>query len=103
MVENEKEMVMIKASTVLGYERAKWAKRQPHKNFNIYWTTKLSKGVQGSSKAYYAVSLDTRRVIAVQQLRSKDKSQIVWLVGGTRKTFDTLDEAKEFTKGLLLQ
>jgi hypothetical protein len=93
---------MIKASDVLGYDRAKWAKKQPHKDLNIYWTTKLSKGVQGSCKAYYAVSLDKRRVIAVQQLWSKNKDQNVWLVGDTRETFDTLDEAKEFTKGLLV-
>jgi len=92
----------VKASDILGYDRAKWAKNQPHKSLNIYWTTKLSKGVQGSDKAYYAVSLDKRRIIAVQQLWSKNKDQTVWLVGDTRKTFDTLDEAKEFTKGLLV-
>ena len=92
----------IKASDVIGHSRAKWAKKQPHKDVNIYWTTKLFKGVNGSDRAYYAVCFNTRKVVTVQQVWSSRKGHYVWQIGNTRQTCDTLDGAKQYTKGMLV-
>ena len=47
---------MIKASDVLGYDRAKWAKKQPHKDLNIHWTKHyLKDGTIGEHTFYTAV------------------------------------------------
>ena len=90
---------MIEASKVIGHSAAKWSKTQPHEG--IWWTNKLSQGVGGASKSYIAYSPLRNRLMYVQQLWSTDEQKVKWLVGATRKTFDNLDEAKEFAKDLL--
>ena len=91
-----------KASDVLGYSRAKWSKEQPHKDYGIYWTNKLSRGVKGCTKEYWAVSFDKKVRIPVMQLYNTDKESIVWQVGTHKPAFESLEEAKEFTKRMIL-
>lgn len=92
----------IKASDVLGYNRAKWSKEQPHKDYGIYWTDKLSTGVKGSTKEYWAVCFDKKVRIPVTQLYNKDKEAIVWQAGTHKPAFNKLTEAKEYVKDMIL-
>ena len=91
-----------KASDILGYNRAKWSKEQPHKEYGIYWTNKLSTGVKGCTKQYWAVSLEKKLGIPVMQLHNETKG-IVWQAGKHKPAFDSLEEAKEFTKRMILE
>jgi hypothetical protein len=91
----------IKASDVLGYNRAKWSKEQPHKEYGIYWTNKLSTGVEGCNKEYWAISFEKKVAIPLAQLHNGTKG-IVWQAGKHKPAFDTLTEAKEYVKGMIL-
>ena len=90
---------MIPASNLIGHSAAKWSKTQPHEG--IWWTNKLHKGVGGSNRAYYAYSPSKKLVVCVQQLWNSEKRKVVWQVDTHRPAFDSLEEAREYTREML--
>jgi len=85
------------AAQVVGYRRAKWSKTQPHKG--ILWTTKFSRGVNGSDKSYIAFSPSKRKVVWVGQFWNSARKMVRWHVAG--QYYDSLDEAKQVAKDML--
>ena len=87
---------MIPASKIVGHSAAKWSRTQPHEG--IWWTNKLRRGVKGCDRSYIAYSPSKNRLVYVQQLWNPDEQKIEWLVGASMKSFEDLEQAKEFAK-----
>lgn len=90
-------MEIMPASQVVKYSSAKWSKTQPHKG--IWWTNKISTGVDGSNKFYIAFSPSKRTLMGVYQAWNTDLQMVRWLAAG--QYYDTLDEAKQVVKDML--
>jgi len=95
-------IVLPNASRIFGHSKVKWSKEQPDKDLDIYWTNKVSRGVQGSSKEYYAVSFKKNEAITIHEGYNMESGNKVWQVASHRPAFKSLEEAKEYTKSLLL-
>ena len=87
---------MIDATLVIGHSAAKWSKHQPDEG--ILWSNKLSRGVQGASKAYIAFHPDSYSLIYIHQLLRQEDKKVVWQVGKNEKTFENIEEAKQFVR-----
>jgi len=95
---------MIDATRVIGHSAAKWSKHQPDEG--ILWSNKLSRGVQGASKAYIAFHPDSYSLIYIHQLLRQEDKKVVWQVGKNKwqnhiteiKTFENIEEAKQFVR-----
>jgi len=87
---------MIDATHVIGHSAAKWSKHQPDEG--ILWSNKLSRGVQGASKAYIAFHPDSYSLIYIHQLLRQEDKKVIWQVGKNEKTFENIEEAKQFVR-----
>jgi len=87
---------MIDATLVIGHSAAKWSKHQPDEG--ILWSNKLSRGVQGASKAYIAFHPDSYSLIYIHQLLRQEDKKVIWQVGKNEKTFENIEEAKQFVR-----
>jgi len=87
---------MIDATRVIGHSAAKWSKHQPDEG--VLWSNKLSRGVNGASKSYIAFHLDSYSLIYIHQLLRQEDKKVVWKVGTNEKTFENIEEAKQFVR-----
>jgi len=87
---------MIDATSVIGHSAAKWSKHQPDEG--VLWSNKLSRGVNGASKAYIAFHLDSYSLIYIHQLLRQEDKKVVWKVGTNEKIFENIEEAKQFVR-----
>ena len=92
---------MIDAKMVLGHSSAKWSKHQPDEG--ILWSNKLSRGVKGCDKSYIAFHLASYHSVHVCQLFRREDKKDIWQVfsGVNKKTFENIEEAKQFVRGYL--
>ena len=92
---------MIDATRVIGHSAAKWSKHQPDEG--VLWSNKLSRGVKGASKAYIAFHLDSYSLIYIQQLLRQEDKKVIWQVfsGEKKRTFENIEEAKQFVREYL--
>ena len=87
---------MIDATLVIGHSAAKWSKHQPDEG--VLWSNKLSRGVNGASKAYIAFHPDSYSLIYIHQLLRQEDKKVIWQVGKNQKTFENIEEAKQFVR-----